>query len=318
LHVLSQTLTAHGLHSKNQLSPIVHLHSVSFIRRSLTTEHLGAGELLRDFFRAACCTLALVSLAAPLSAGDANKNGNGEYRLLELGGRKVRWALPAGGLPPTLRYAFLTQAQEFPGARNCDSMLPPEAALEPSHIAIADFRREVRAAFSTWEAAAQIKFVEVASSSDADILIGADAKARGRAFTNVALRDTPTGAQQPAGIGSIRQSLICLNPQRPWKIGFDGNLDVYDVRFTVTHEIGHAIGLDHPSPAGQLMSFRYVEQGRGLQPGDVAGAVALYGAKGTAPAPLRQAGATMPSQATGRAGGRAFGLGDPALPAEGH
>lgn len=271
---------------------------------------------MRDFFRAACCTLALVSLAAPLSANDANKNGNEEYRLLELGGRKVRWALPADGLPPTLRYSFLTQAQQFPGARNCDSMLPPEAALEPSHIAAADFRREVRAAFSTWEAAAHIKFVETTSVRDADILIGADAKARGRAFTNVALRDPPTG-EQPAGIGSIRQSLICLNPRRPWKIGFDGNLDVYDVRFTVTHEIGHAIGLDHPSPAGQLMSFRYAEQGRGLQPGDVAGAVALYGAHGSAPTPLRQAGTTTPSPAAGRAGGRTFGLGDPALPAEG-
>lgn len=258
-----------------------------------------------------------MSLAAPSSAGDANKNGSGEYRLLELGGRKVRWALPAGGLPPTLRYSFLTQAQQFPGARNCDSMLPPEAALEPSRISTADFRREVRAAFSTWEAAAHIKFVETASAGDADILIGADAKARGRAFTNVALRDAPAGAQS-TGVGSIRQSLICLNPQRPWKIGFDGNLDVYDVRFTVTHEIGHAIGLDHPSPAGQLMSFRYAEHGRGLQPGDVAGAVALYGAQGTTPAPLRQAGATAPSPDPGHAGGRAFGLGDPTLPAERH
>ena len=239
--------------------------------------------------------------------------------MLELGGRKVRWALPADGLPPTLRYSFLTQAAQFPGARNCDSMLPPEAALEPSRIATADFRREVRAAFSTWEAAAHIKFVETASVGDADILIGADAKARGRAFTNVALHDPPTGAQS-AGIGSIRQSLICLNPRRLWKIGFDGNLDVYDVRFTVTHEIGHAIGLDHPSPAGQLMSFRYVEQEQGLQPGDIAGAVALYGAHGRAPAPLRQAGATTPYPATGRigTGSRAFGLSDPALPAEGH
>ncbi len=218
-------------------------------------------------------------------------------------------------MPATIRYAFLTSARKFPGARNCDAMLPPEAALKPSRISLADFQREVRAAFSAWEQAANISFVETSSIADAGILIGADAKARGRAFTNVALRDA--AADVPAkAMGVIRQSLICLNPQRPWKIGFDGNLDVYDVRFTVTHEIGHAIGLDHPSPDGQLMSFRYVEKGRGLQPGDAAGAAALYGSRGASPAPEP----TTPTVAASSARGvgaarsstdRAFGLGEP-------
>lgn len=236
---------------------------------------------------------------------------------MELGGRNVRWALPESGLPPTIRYAFLTSPQEFPGARNCDAMLPPDAALKPSSISFPDFRREVRAAFSAWEKAANITFVETQSREDAGILIGADAKARGRAFTNVALLDGAAGASAPAaGMGLIRQSLICLNPRRPWKIGFDGNLDVYDLRFTVTHEIGHAIGLDHPSPAGQLMSFRYVEHGRGLQPGDAAGAIALYGLRGGSPLPSHDATAAASARPTGGSPvpspDRAFGLGEPA------
>ncbi len=259
--------------------------------------------------------LAIVSAGAGVRADDVSQRP--EFRLLEIGGRTVRWAIPDTGLPPTIRYAFLTAPAQFPGARNCDAMLPPEAALEPSHISNADFRREVRAAFSTWERAANITFEETTSLADAGILIGADAKARGRAFTNVALKDAPSGTPATA-VGAIRQSLICLNPQRPWKVGFDGNLDVYDVRFTITHEIGHAIGLDHPSPEGQLMSFRYVEGARGLQAGDIAGAVALYGARGAAPAPdegSRAASADPPpAAASAGPGDRAFGLGEPPRP----
>lgn len=258
----------------------------------------------------ACLMLALLPAAASSHAGEAKgARTEIEFRLLELGGRKVRWTLPAGGLPATISYAFLTEPAQFPGARNCDAMLPPEAALTRSRIAAADFRREVRAAFAAWERAANVVFRETTSVAEAGILIGADAKARGRAFTNVALREDAAPA---GGLGSIRQSLICLNPKRPWKIGFDGNLDVYDVRFTVMHEIGHAIGLDHPSPEGQLMSFRYVEKARELQPGDVAGAVALYGRPGAAPAPgspVRAARQGVPAPTA--AGARAFGLGEP-------
>lgn len=269
---------------------------------------------MRGFFAAACLTLAIVSSAnivAPTASADADKAtqraGTG-YRLLELGGRKARWVVPDAGLPATIRYAFLLEPAQFPGARNCDAMLPPDAALKPSRIALSDFRREVRAAFSAWENAANIVFVETASVADAGILIGADAKARGRAFTNVALRNEAGAAA--SGMGAIRQSLICINPLRPWKIGFDGNLDVYDLRFTITHEIGHAIGLDHPSPEGQLMSFRYVETARDLQHGDIAGAVALYGRPGgSSPTAETPFSGTAPPVASG---GRAFGLGEPA------
>jgi hypothetical protein len=70
---------------------------------------------------------------------------------------------------------------------------------------------------------------------------------------------------------------MCLSPEERWKIGFDGDLDVYDLRYALLHEIGHAIGLDHPALAGQLMDFRYLERFRAPQTGDILGAVALYG-----------------------------------------
>lgn len=236
---------------------------------------------MRGIFFAACATLAGLWLAVPsaleVRAGERAAKSATEFRLLELEGRIVRWTAPAGGLPATITYAFLTEPREFSGARNCDSMLPPEAALHASRVDPAAFRDETRAAFALWEEAANIVFKEV-PVEEAGILIGADAKHRGRAFTNVAFT---AGSEQ--GMGSIRQSLICLNPSQPWKIGFDGDLDVYDLRFTMAHEIGHAIGLDHPGPQGQLMSFRYLEDGRSLTAGDVAGVHALYGRKGGPP-----------------------------------
>jgi hypothetical protein len=76
---------------------------------------------------------------------------------------------------------------------------------------------------------------------------------------------------------SLSRAVICLNPVAPWKVGFDGDLDVYDLRYTFTHEIGHAIGLDHPGVPDTLMDFRYREAFRVPQLGDIAGADALYG-----------------------------------------
>jgi len=193
------------------------------------------------------------------------------FRLLDLENQSVKWQSPRMGRSASVTYAFATRATATPGARNCAKMLPPDKAYAPSRVSRGQFAREVAAAFRMWEQVADITFREIQDPQAADILIGAQAEPRGRAFTNVDLK--------PAGNGRkvIARALICLNPRQPWKIGFDGNLDVYDLRYTIAHEIGHAIGLDHPSPAGQLMSYRYDERERGLQEGDIKGASLLYG-----------------------------------------
>ena len=147
----------------------------------------------------------------------------------------------------------------------------------------------VRRLFETigvWEAVAGVRFLETADITGADILIGAETSPRGFAFTNVdhARTGLTPVSSTAVQVRPIQKSLICLNPTKLWKIGFDGNLEIYDIRYTIAHEVGHAIGLDHPSPSGELMSFRYTEDFRTLQPGDVAGAVALYGEAGAASA----------------------------------
>ena len=156
-----------------------------------------------------------------------------------------------------------------------------------------------------WEGVANLTFREVRDPRTANILIGAQGEPQGRAFTNVALKGGRAGQK------TIERSLICLNPRQPWKVGFDGRLQVYDIRYTIAHEIGHAIGLDHPSAAGELMSYRYDERQKGLQPGDTKGVVLLYGPKPGASsyADIETGSISAPGAQDAKSGSR-FGIGE--------
>ncbi len=214
----------------------------------------------------------LALLAGVLSAGVASAQPKSflGFELLDLDGSHVRWRAKPGQ-PLIVRYALVFEPRTFTDARNCGGMTSIGKVLATSRIELTTFRREVRAAFDMWQSAADIQFVEVHDPSKAGILIGAQAAPRGRAFADVKYRPSATPVRD------IERSLICFNPAAPWKVGFDGNVTRYDVRYAVAHEIGHAIGLDHAGRSGQLMSFRYDEKFRGLQAGDAAGAAALYG-----------------------------------------
>jgi len=207
--------------------------------------------------------------AEPLSV-EANKAGI--YRIIELKGGAVKWGGPDMGTGAIVTYAFATEPVAFSEARNCRAMEPMEALLARSGIDTAVYQAEAAKAFDAWSAVADIEFHEVSDPEAADILIGAQAKPIGRAFTNVSYTRATPSAVRP-----LEKSLICLNPEQPWKVGFDGDLNVYDLRYTLMHEIGHAIGLDHPDTTSQVMSYRYEERFETLQPGDIRGAVALYG-----------------------------------------
>jgi hypothetical protein len=202
----------------------------------------------------------------------AAADGAAIFRIIELKGSAVKWGSPRMGTGARVTYAFATEAVEFPNARNCRAMVPMDELLASSGIDQALYEAETAKAFEAWAAVADIEFQLVNDAATADILIGAQARPIGRAFTNVSFAGSAAHAVRP-----LDRSLICLNPEHSWKVGFDGNLDVYDLRYTLKHEIGHAIGLDHPGTTSQVMSYRYEERFRQLQPGDIRGAVALYG-----------------------------------------
>lgn len=213
------------------------------------------------------------SKAEPLSAA-ADKAGI--YRIIELKGGKVKWGGPMLGTGAAVTYAFVTEPTAFSEARNCRAIEPMDVLLARSGVSQSLYEAEAAKAFDAWSAVANIEFHRVSDADAADILIGAQAKPVGRAFTNVSYTRHTASAVRP-----LDKSLICLNPDQLWKVGFDGDLNVYDLRYTLTHEIGHAIGLDHPGTTDQVMSFRYLERYDTLRPGDISGAVALYGKRQT-------------------------------------
>lgn len=220
----------------------------------------------RRFMRA-LATATILPLALPLFAED----DKGGYRLLELDGYKVKWGEHTLGAGASISYAFADASMHFDDARNCRDLVPM-TALTGQDLSFETLERETAAAFQAWERAANVSFHRVDDARDADIVLGAQGQPVGTAFANVTYLP---GSQDSVRL--IDQALVCLNPEQKWKIGFDGDKDVYDIRYTLIHEIGHAIGLDHPGPEGQLMGFRYTEAFAELQPGDLRGVRELYG-----------------------------------------
>lgn len=222
---------------------------------------------------------------------------------LRLEGAILKWGEPQVGTPARVTYAFASGPVSRPQARNCRQMQGFDTLADGSGQTPEAIRAEAVAAFRLWSEASGLVFEEAASEETANILLGAQAMPRGYAFTNVdfARQDgagpieaggsdgrglslpvaSETGevetAPVAAWVASITRSAICLNPRHHWKIGFDGNLAAYDLRYTFVHEIGHAIGLDHHLQGRSIMHFKYSEKFQGLQPADIAGVQWLYG-----------------------------------------
>lgn len=218
-----------------------------------------------------------------------------DHRLLVLEGSWVKWGQAKWSAGAAVTYAFATDSMTSPEARNCSSLQPFGKLIETTGLPASQVRSEAEAAFAAWADVTGLSFVETEGPAAADIVIGTQGNPAGRAFTNVELEaspmaeatatergftvsaDPPSRDAEPRGLRPIRRALICFNPFVKWKIGFDGNLDVYDIRYTLMHEIGHAIGLDHPGIAGALMDFRYDEKLKTLSQGDIDAARRLYG-----------------------------------------
>jgi hypothetical protein len=169
-------------------------------------------------------------------------------------------------------WGFATADAAFPDAINC-RRLAPMADLAPAWTGDAGRLGRIAAeAFAMWSREADIRFRPARDGEAPDILIGAQGVPDHVAFANV-WHAAPSG-----GIAPLTRATVCLNPEQAWSAGpGPAPAGALDLETVLAHEIGHAIGLDHPGARGSLMG--YTNQGSidHLMPGDIAGAVALYG-----------------------------------------
>jgi hypothetical protein len=221
-------------------------------------------------------------LAAATAAVLAAPAGAADYRLLKLDGLEVKWGAPELRTGAEVSYGFATRERAFPDAINCRALAPMAelaAAWDGDPARLAEI---AAAAFGMWSREADLRFRPAASGEAPDILIGAQGEPHRIAFANV------WHGAETAGIAPLTRAAICFNPLLAWSDGEgrepEGALDLGTV---LAHEIGHAIGLDHPGAAGALMGFSNQGDIDQLMPGDIAGAVALYGpAEGPAGEPV--------------------------------
>jgi hypothetical protein len=246
----------------------------------------------------------LLAIVLVLAASLSNARHSVADELLRVDGRAVKWGGPALGPTTIITYAILTRPFSLPDATktlspdNCGAMGAfEEIVVASSNLTGAGVKEELLAAFASWENVADVKFSEIDEVERANVVVGATIASSGPAFANLSIGRgvgrRPIAKGLGSGIGTmpvtanniargksvaaIERAYICLSPKQPWKIGFDGNLGVYDLRHTFMHEIGHAIGLDHPGSSGAIMGYRYDEKVPVLQPSDIAAARFLYG-----------------------------------------
>lgn len=218
-------------------------------------------------------TLFAAAVALGLALGPASDARADEFRLLKRDGTHLKWGTGEFGSGAEISYRIVDRPAAFPDGINCPLLESVAGLLERGGLRDADFAAEVRAAFSLWERAAGVRFVEAADMSAADLLIGAQQLPRGIAFTGLRYESGDAG---PA-VARITKAAICLNPRLVWETAQDGSIETYSVRRVLAHEIGHVIGLDHPGPRGQIMGYSYSEGPTVLHQGDIDGALQLYG-----------------------------------------
>jgi hypothetical protein len=220
-------------------------------------------------------------------AGAAAANADSDFRLLQIDGHHVKWGAPILGKGATITYAVVTAPSAISGSVNCLHISAVGRLLKRSHVTRKLFDRELAGALQMWQSAANLRFVPAKSVGKADIVFGAEADSGGIAFADVAFDRASVSVVSP-----LKRGIVCLNPDIQWSVTHDlkynstpgsAQRDTYRLRYTLAHEIGHVLGLDHPGPDGELMSFEYGQKLDGLGKGDISGITTLYGRRSAIP-----------------------------------
>lgn len=143
------------------------------------------------------------------------------------------------------------------------------SSLRAGSFPIGAFEVAARLALETWAQVADITFVVAREGEKPDIVI------------DVAPLPTPTAGEaltfffERPGLDEVISSEVTLNSRLDWAPFGENGLNFYNV---VLHEVGHALGLEHPDDATQVMNAVFqTDETLRLGSGDIAGIRLLYG-----------------------------------------
>ncbi len=141
-----------------------------------------------------------------------------------------------------------------------------------------DARNSVRAAFTTWQAASRLYFIEVCNPAQADILISWQNGDHGDGGAFDGPFGTLAHAFFPPPNGALAGD-IHFDDGETWTPQFlFGGPQPVDLQTVALHEIGHSLGLEHSTVPGAIMGPFYFSSQRNLGQDDIDGIRSIYGA----------------------------------------
>ena len=198
----------------------------------------------------------------------------------------------------TLQFTDETQNTRLRWSKNVIPIAFSSSLIKNRNIKTeSDVLGAVRRSLETWEKVADIEFQEVWSDDQA---VSAAGKS-GDGISLITIAQTPENlllfggdATETAARtriffnrrGAITEADIVLNPYSQFST--DGTIGMFDLEATLTHEIGHLLGLEHSAVVGATMYEHQGKNGvyslpnispRSLAEDDISGVRAIYGAK---------------------------------------